>query len=117
MLENVAQSRSTPQSRAVSGTQGRSKSTSAGRAQSTSGRKKSKLTQVGDEASKLARRSVLLATLDACKWNLTRAAEVLEMVGASDIIRAIKELDLETEYEAAKERGDVAKRRDNTKED
>lgn len=75
------------------------------------GRKKSKLTAAREEASRLAGRTMLLATCDALKWNLTRVAEALELATPSDVIRALKELAPE-EYAAAQERGDVAKRRD-----
>ena len=71
------------------------------------GRKKSKLTQAREDASRLAGRSVLLASCEALKWNLTRVAEVLEMATQADVIRALKELAPE-EYEAARQRGDVA---------
>lgn len=80
-------------------------------AKAPEGRKKSKLTLAREEASRLAGRTMLLATCDALKWNLTRVAESLEMATASDVIRALKEL-APQEYEAAQERGDVAKRRD-----
>ena len=75
------------------------------------GRKLSRLTIAGDEASRLARRTMLLATCAAVKWNLTRAAEALDLATPSDVIRALKDLAPE-EYEAARERGDVATRRD-----
>jgi len=74
-------------------------------------RKKSKLTIAGEEASRLARRTMLQATLTACGWNLSKAAELLDMTSASDVIRAIGELDLDKELLAARERGDVARGR------
>lgn len=77
------------------------------------GRKKSKLTMIGDEAAAVAKRGALLSACDAHGWNLTRVAETLGMVGAPDVIRALKELAPE-EYAAARVRGDVAKRRDTT---
>lgn len=70
------------------------------------GRKLSKLALAGNEASRLARRTMLLATCEAVKWNLTRVAEVLDLATPSDVIRALKEL-APNEYEAAQERGDV----------
>ena len=73
-------------------------------------RKKSKLTAAREEASRLAGRTVLLATCEALKWNLTRVAETLEMATGADVIRALKELAPE-EYEAAQQRGDIARRR------
>lgn len=75
------------------------------------GRKKSKLTIAGEEASRLARRTMLQATLSACGWNLSKAAELLDMTSASDVIRAIGELGLDDELLAARERGDVARGR------
>jgi hypothetical protein len=75
------------------------------------GRLKSKLTMAREEASRLAGRTLLLATCEALKWNLTRVAETLAMATPSDVIRALKELAPE-EYDAARERGDVSTRRD-----
>lgn len=77
----------------------------------TEGRKKSKLTLIGDEAAAVAKRGALLSACDAHKWNLTRVAETMDMVGAPDVIRALKEL-APAEYAAARARGDVATRRD-----
>ena len=65
------------------------------------GRRKSKLTLAGEAAQ----RGLLLAMLKECGWNLTHAAEGLEMTGPADVLRAIKTLDLSEEYEAAKARG------------
>lgn len=75
------------------------------------GRKKSKLTAAGEEGSQLARRTLLLGTCEALKWNLARVAEVLELASHADVIRALKELAPE-EYEAARDAGKIAKRRD-----
>lgn len=72
------------------------------------GRRKSKLTQIGDEAKKGAMRDALLAELKRQQWNLTRAAEALEMAGPSAVITALRDLDLGDEYEAARSRGDIA---------
>lgn len=72
------------------------------------GRRKNRLAQHGEEAARLAKRQLLLTTADACGWNLSRVAEVFEMTSTSDVLRAFKELDLEAELEAARERGDVA---------
>ena len=74
------------------------------------GRKKSKLTTAGDEASQLARRTLLLGTCEAAKWNLTRVAEALDLATGADVIRALKELAPE-EYEAAQTDGRIARRR------
>lgn len=81
------------------------------RPETPEGRRKSKLTQAGEEASRLARRTLLLTTCETVKWNLTRAAEALVLATPSDVIRALKDLAPE-EYEAARERGDIATRRD-----
>ncbi len=72
------------------------------------GRKKSKLTQIGDDAKKAVMRKALLAELRRQGWNLTRTAEALDILTASAVIRAIKDLGLDDEYEAARRRGDVA---------
>lgn len=66
-------------------------------------RKKSKLTQIGEEAQ----RKALLAELRRQSWNLSATAEALELGGAGNVIRAIKALDLVEQYEAARNRGDV----------
>lgn len=86
---------------------------STGRASTpaSEGRKRSKLSAAGEEASRLARRTLLLTTCETLGWNLTRVATALEMATASDVIRALKEL-APTEYAAAQTRGDVATRRD-----
>lgn len=83
----------------------------ATKARASEGRKTSKLTRAGDDASRLTRRTLLLTTCETLAWNLTRVAEALELATASDVIRALKELAPE-EYEAARTRGDVATRRD-----
>lgn len=66
-------------------------------------RKKSKLTLAGEAAQ----RGVLLAELKAQGWNLTHVAEALEMGNASTVLRSIKLLGLDEEYEAAKAAGKV----------
>lgn len=72
------------------------------------GRPRSVLTETGDRAARDAKRTLLLATLQTNEWNLTAAARALRMTGAPDVIRAIKDLGLENEYEAARKRGDVS---------
>ena len=62
----------------------------------------SKLSRAGDEASRATRRSLLLDALTAADWNLSHAAETLEMHAAADVLRAIKELDLVEVYEQAR---------------
>lgn len=75
------------------------------------GRRKSRLTTIGEEAAKLAKRQALLATLDATGWDLSKSAELLELASNADVIRAIKDLDLTEAYEAAKSRGDIVRGR------
>lgn len=65
------------------------------------GRKKSKLTLAGEAAQ----RGLLLQALKECDWNLSRTAESLDVVDASSVLRSIKLLGLEDEYEAAKVAG------------
>lgn len=66
-------------------------------------RPKSGLVEIGEDAM----RAALLAELQRQGWNLTRTAEALRMSAPSNVIRAIKSLDLEAEYEAAKARGEA----------
>lgn len=66
-------------------------------------RKKTKLTLVAEEAA----RAFLLATLRKHGWNLTHAAESLDMSGAAAVIKAIKSLGLSEEYADAKQRGEA----------
>lgn len=73
-------------------------------------RKTSKLTRAGDDAARLAKRTILLTTCEALRWNLSRVAEALELTTAADVIRALKELAPE-EYEAAQVRGDITTHR------
>jgi len=70
-------------------------------------RKQSKLTLAGDEASKLARRTLLITTLGACGWNLARTAAALDLASGADVIRALKELAPE-EYDAARADGRIS---------
>lgn len=55
-------------------------------------RKRSKLTEAGDEGARLAKRIALLSTCRACGWVLTKVAVELELASAADVIRALKEL-------------------------
>lgn len=71
------------------------------------GRVKSKLTLAREAAALAAGRELLLATLEACGWRLTLAAQSLGLAGVSQVIRAIREHGLEGEYEAARVRGDI----------
>lgn len=67
------------------------------------GRKKSKLTKIGEEAM----RAALLKALKQNGWSITRTAEALEMAGSANVLRSIKLLGLDDEYEQARIRGDV----------
>jgi hypothetical protein len=61
-------------------------------------RRRSLLTAHGDAAKLAAERELLLATLRANGWSLTRTAEALGMCGASDVRRAIAHAGLSAEY-------------------
>lgn len=76
----------------------------AKKAQKEPRRRKSLLTQAGESAQ----RGLLLGTLESKEWNLTATAEALEMAGPSDVLRAIKNLGLTEEYDAAKLAGKVS---------
>ncbi len=65
--------------------------------------------EVGRAAAKAAQRETLLEALKANGWNLTATAKALGMGSLpSNVIRALKTLDLTEDYERAKKRGDVA---------
>lgn len=72
------------------------------KAQEPEGRKKSVLSRHGDEAKHAAERALLLKTLRHNAWNLTHTARELEMPGPSQVLRAIKDLGLSDEYDAAR---------------
>ena len=57
------------------------------------------------EVSSAAERTLLLATLRACEWNLTRTAEALGLSQPTEVRRAIVRLDLTADLEAAKSSG------------
>jgi hypothetical protein len=57
---------------------------------------------LGEEISRTTRRHLLLATLDVTEWNLTHAAERLRMSGPASVIREIKKLGLDAEYDHAR---------------
>ncbi len=67
------------------------------------GRKKSKLTLIGEEAQ----RKALLATLKERDWNLSATAEALDLGGSGNVIRAIHALGLDEEYEKARAQGKI----------
>lgn len=68
-------------------------------------RKVSRLTQVADDAARAAKRALLAETLLAQSWNLSATARELGLAGPSDVIRAIRDVGLEAEYERARETG------------
>lgn len=74
------------------------------------GRKRSVLTEVGEEAKRAAMRKRLIAELRSQGWNFTKTAEALGMgngsSGASNVSRALKDLAPE-EYAAAKADGRI----------
>lgn len=61
-------------------------------------RRKSKLTEIGDEAMRRA----LLEALVVHDWSPARVAEALRMNGAANVLRAIKMLGLSDDYEKAR---------------
>lgn len=65
------------------------------------------LSEIGRDAARMAQREALLATLEACGWNMSEAARRLRMGNASSIIRSLRGLGLLTEYSDAKARGSV----------
>jgi hypothetical protein len=62
----------------------------------------SMLNFLGDAVSRALRRRLLLNTLKRCRFNLTRCSDLLRMTGSTNVLRAIRDLGLEAEYEAAK---------------
>jgi len=63
--------------------------------------------EIGRDAAHTAQREALLRELKAQGWNLSATAKELRMGTASTVIRAIRSLGLEKEYEAAQQRRDV----------
>jgi transcriptional regulator with GAF, ATPase, and Fis domain len=70
--------------------------------------KKPTLTDIGREAARKAQRDALLAELRAQEWNLTATAKELGLNNGSNVIRSIRALGLDDEYERARQRGDIA---------
>lgn len=65
--------------------------------------------EVGRAAAKAAQRETLLEALKANGWNLTATAEALGMGSLpSSVIRSIKTLGLEEEYEKARASGKIS---------
>ena len=69
------------------------------------------LSEIGREAQ----RAALLEECERQGWNLTHVAASLSLSSASNVIRSLRTLGLEEEYEAAKERGDVRAGRGDTR--
>ena len=67
------------------------------------------LAEVGREAAKRAQRDTLLAELRAQDWNLSAVARELGLSNPSNVLRSIKTLDLDAEYESAKDDGKIVK--------
>lgn len=63
------------------------------------------LAEIGRTAAEAAQREALLSTLNEAEWNLSEAARRLGMHTAGNVIRYIKRLDLEAEYNAAHKAG------------
>ncbi len=65
------------------------------------------LAEIGRDASRTARRKALLAELRRQRWNMTAVAKLLGMSNTSNVLRAIADLGLSAEYEAAKAAGKI----------
>ena len=55
----------------------------------------------------VAMRALLLETLEACDWHLRNAADALEMDSSAAVIRSIRHLGLDAEYQTARSAGRV----------
>lgn len=67
------------------------------------------LAEIGRLAAKEAQRKALLAVLKRLDWNLTATAEALGLSNPSNVIRAVRALGLEEEYDEAKTSGLIPK--------
>lgn len=81
-------------------------------AAATEGRKKSLLTQAGDEAKRAAERALLLKTLRAHDWNLTHTAAALRMGAPTAVLTAIDRYGLRADYEKARASKKASKQAD-----
>lgn len=61
--------------------------------------------EIGAHARKRAQRAALLKSLRAFNWNLTATATALEMGNHANVLRAIRDLELDAEYNEAKRAG------------
>lgn len=69
--------------------------------------KKPTLAQVGRIAAREAQRNALLTELETQNWNLSAVARELGLVAAGNVLRAIKSLGLDKEYDRAKAAGKI----------
>lgn len=67
------------------------------------------LAEIGREASRAAQRKALLAELQRNDWNLTATGAAVGIPNVSNLIRTIRAVGLEDEYEAAREAGKIPK--------
>ena len=58
--------------------------------------------EIGRAAARAAQREALLATLEACGWNLTATAKALRMGGSRNVKRAMDDLGLQAIHAAMK---------------
>ncbi|HVY65899.1 MAG TPA: hypothetical protein VHH11_13840 [Gammaproteobacteria bacterium] len=65
----------------------------------------STLAAVSDLVCQRLRRAILHRELRASGWNLSRCGERLRLGGSANVLRAIRDLELTSEYKAAKEAG------------
>lgn len=65
------------------------------------------LAEIGRDAARKAQREALLATLEACGWNLSEAARRLRLGAARNTLRLIPRLGLSAEYDEAKAMGKI----------
>jgi len=67
------------------------------------------LAEIGRKAAHAAQRKALLAELKRQQWNLTATARSLGLANTSNVIRSIRSLELNEEYEAARAAGKIPK--------
>lgn len=66
------------------------------------------LAEIGEAAKRTAQRTALLKALRQSGWNLTAAGIALGVGSPSNVLRAIKTLELTDEYDAAKAAGKIS---------
>lgn len=72
-------------------------------------KRRSKLSEAGDAARRAAMRSLLIEALTACDWNLSDTATRLGMSSASDVLRAINDLEITALLDLARAAGKVSR--------